>query len=777
MAVIFIPSAFAVHDLAFQLDGDVSTHAYTTPNSSQVYDWGANTAGNTSTQANPNTNGIFTVTDTGTAPSGTEAVTNNPSLVNHGSVTTNPFDAASFVRDFGSGTSCGFNSLSTTFCTKDPTTYATGSKDTLGVGNGGWQCNKDNNVNSKIDIMNAYSASYFTGGNGTGDHIIYFGMEKNKNNGTNDVGVWLLQGSASCTSPTTGAANFNGAHQNKDVLVVSEFSNGGGVSAILAFQWAAAASGPLSGDGGCIDSNDNPNPKTGGCNGQPIATSNSDCKTAGGNDSLCATTNANCTSATLACGKPWNSTVATPWLTADATGGVGRNQIVSPDFFEGGIDLTKVFSQSGETAPSCFSTVVPDTRSSDTITATLFDFVTEQLGECSSSTVTTPKDGSGNSIPAGGLTLPADPANASVTVEDSAAVTVTGLSGSFSGSVDFHICGPTATSSTQLCDGTSGNVGVDLGSKSISASGTVTSPTATLTEAGRYCFRADFSSTTTGVPASSDSSGTECLQVNPRQSALVTAAGAGPVDFGNAVTDTATLSNTVHEQGTGGPSGSDGSINPTTLGGDAGGTITFTLYKSDCSTLATGTGTNPQTVSVSGDGSYGPVSFTPDSPGVYHWVASYDGDSPNTLGTTHNSACDDTAEDVTVRQIPTGIETKQSWYPQDTATISSTIGNLAAGGSVEFDLYDNATCSGTAKFTETDSVAGGNQTATVTTNNTTFAITTAFSDPAASVAGPYSWKVVYTPAAADTAHLGTQSSCNAENHSITYTNDPGPNTG
>jgi hypothetical protein len=36
---------------------------------------------------------------------------------------------------------------------------------------------------------------------------------------------------------------------------------------------------------------------------------------------------------------------------------------------------------------------------------------------------------------------------------------------------------------------------------------------------------------------------------------------------------------------------------------------------------------------------------------------------------------------------------------------------------------------------------------------------------------------VYTPATADTAHLGTQSSCNAENHSITYTNDPGPNTG
>ena len=50
-----------------------------------------------------------------------------------------------------------------------------------------------------------------------------------------------------------------------------------------------------------------------------------------------------------------------------------------------------------------------------------------------------------------------------------------------------------------------------------------------------------------------------------------------------------------------------------------------------CTVLATGTGTNPQTVTVSGDGTYGPVSFTPDAPGTYHWVATYHGDSPNTL--------------------------------------------------------------------------------------------------------------------------------------------------
>src|SRR5262249_32175122 len=157
------PSALAVHDLSFQLDGDVSTQAYTVPNANQVYDWGANTAGNLSDQANPNTNGIFTVTDTGSAPNGTEAVTQNNTLLNHDNVTNNPFAAAGFVRDFRSGSGCTLDSLSTTVCTSDTSTYATGSKDTLGIGNGGWQCNKDNNVNSKIDITNAYTASFIGG--------------------------------------------------------------------------------------------------------------------------------------------------------------------------------------------------------------------------------------------------------------------------------------------------------------------------------------------------------------------------------------------------------------------------------------------------------------------------------------------------------------------------------------------------------------------------------------------------------------------------------------
>src|SRR5262249_59775927 len=90
--------------------------------------------------------------------SGCQSVDPNPATV------PSPFQNATFQRDFESGAGCTLNSRSTTFCTGDDTTYATGSKDTLGIGNGGWQGNHDANVNSKIDINNAYIASYWTGG-------------------------------------------------------------------------------------------------------------------------------------------------------------------------------------------------------------------------------------------------------------------------------------------------------------------------------------------------------------------------------------------------------------------------------------------------------------------------------------------------------------------------------------------------------------------------------------------------------------------------------------
>lgn len=705
--------ALAVHDLKFQLDGDViastTTHVGT---ETQVYDWDSLFNADTSEKA---------------LPAG--------------------FTASAFSKDFATKLN---KQGATVFSTFDPTTFTTGSKDTLDI-NPGWQCASSNNVLSKNDIMNAYAVAYTQTATdpNPGHQILYFGLERNSNNGDANVAFWFLQGEVSCDS-SAGTASFQGHHADGDLLVVSAFTNGGGVSGIDVYRWNDPdGSGPIVGSLGTNSVGHGVDCISGGGTG--------------GGDPLCATTNGGDAST-----GGLNQAITTPWLTANT--GDGLSHTLQPsEFFEGGVDLT-----SENLGGHCFNTFVGDTRSSQSLTATIFDYALGQLGECDSTTTTSPVDATDTSQPPA-TAIPGDPADALVTVKDKTIVDVTGIN-TFSGSISWHICGPTASTSTALC--TSG--GVDVGSQNITADGTFYSPTVRLTAAGRYCFRAEFSGdATAGVPGSSDSSSGECFTIAPRQPTLTTQATSGPVDFGQKISDTVTLDNTAHKPGTGGPTGSllAGSINPTTLGGDATGNITVVAYgPNSCSTVAFTSGA----IAASGNGSVGGAGtafeFTPAAPGQYVFVAAYAGDLPNTLDIAA-TACSGApaSEKVTVRQIPTEIKTKQSWIPNDTATVTATTGNLAAGGTVAFSLYDNATCSGTAVYSESKTLAGGNPSEEVSTSNTgAFKITTAYGDPADSLSGRYSWKVVYTPAAADTAHLGKQSSCDAEHFNITYTNDAGP---
>jgi len=107
-------TVLAVHDEAFQLDGDTAATTQTNipPNGPQTLDWDS----------------MFT-------PAGAPKAT-----------LPTGFKDAGFELDFKTNTNGSFN-------TSDNSTYATGSKDTLPIS--GWQCNQDNNVNSKIDVMNA----------------------------------------------------------------------------------------------------------------------------------------------------------------------------------------------------------------------------------------------------------------------------------------------------------------------------------------------------------------------------------------------------------------------------------------------------------------------------------------------------------------------------------------------------------------------------------------------------------------------------------------------
>ena len=687
MATLGVGPAFAVHDEAFQLDGDVSASTTTTVGgTTQTVDWDS----------------IFTAAGAKKSPLPAG------------------FTAAVFDRDFVTNANGTFN-------TSDATTFTTGSKDTLPIS--GWQCTASANVNSKIDVMNSYATAY-TAANG--DQILYFALERNANTGDANVAFWFLQDQNVGCTDNGGTATFTGVHTDGDLLVVSAFTNGGVVSNIDTYRWDGGANGAL--------------------NPTPVASSHgADCKTTGANDNSCATVN--------------SGTIQTPWPTANKQDGAGHS-LRSTEFFEGGLNLTAT-----GLGGKCFNTFMADTRSSQSLTATLFDYSLGTLGECASTIVTTPSISSPTTIPASGTIAG---------VTDSANLTVTGIS-TFSGTITWSICGPLGLATTSNCFSGGSQVGSAL---TVTTAGTYVSPAVTITSAGRYCWRAVFSGdATAGVPGSADpgidpvtglpsTSTSECFVVNPRPTTLATQAGAGPVDFGQPVTDTATLANTANRPGSGGI-GSDGSISPTTAGGAAGGTITFTLYKADCTTVATGTGTNPQSLPVSGDGTYGPVSFTPDAPGTYHWKASYSGDAPNTLASSHNAACDDTNEDVVVRQIPTTILTAQKVFPNDSATVGSSVAgkNLPSGGEVVFRLYDSAAnCllhgdtvgSGGLLYKETKSSSGGALTETVATNNTTASV---------NADSTVAWYVTYDPKNA--AFTGRQSNC-VETTALDFTNDAGP---
>ncbi len=224
--------AFAVHDLAFELDGNTKQDGASS--NPVTYDW----------------QNMFNLSNPPTGYSG--SVPNVPN-----------FGPSVFLRDFTPGSSA------------DSSTFATGSKDTLPISpvagiSGNWQCAKSNNVGDKVDVNDAYAVAYVNPDNG--HTIVYFGLDTSSNEGTRDAGFWFLQDSSVGCVAGAHATDFTGIHADGDVLITAEYTGTGGVSSIQAFVWVGGADGHL-------DTN-------------PIATS-ADCVTGnvGTGDKLCATTN------------------------------------------------------------------------------------------------------------------------------------------------------------------------------------------------------------------------------------------------------------------------------------------------------------------------------------------------------------------------------------------------------------------------------------------------------------------------------------------------------
>jgi hypothetical protein len=144
-------------------------------------------------------------------------------------------------------------------------------------------------------------------------------------------------------------SSFSGQHEVGDLLVLSEFDQGGGGISIKVFEWVGTG-----GDegGGTLQT------LFGGDTGLPA-----DCDTVGAGDNVCANVN---TSPILDADIPWNY--------VDKG---GTRNMPTAAFFEGGINLDAFFGE----AP-CFTNVVAETRSSFEVNAVLKDFAHSEFELC-----------------------------------------------------------------------------------------------------------------------------------------------------------------------------------------------------------------------------------------------------------------------------------------------------------------------------------------------------------------------------------------------------------
>jgi hypothetical protein len=178
-----------------------------------------------------------------------------------------------------------------------------------------------------------------------GDTHIFFGADRDTHSGDSNIGFWFFQEDVGCTAP----GGFTGHKVDGDAFVVSQFVGGGSISVVEVFLWEDPT--PLLPESGDEFLGDGTTP------GVPLA-SGIDCQAPdphGTNANVCATVN--------------GATIPVPW---EAPGTVQE-----AEFFEGGINLDELIP-TGE----CFTEFLAETRSSQTLTANLHDFVFGDLNTC-----------------------------------------------------------------------------------------------------------------------------------------------------------------------------------------------------------------------------------------------------------------------------------------------------------------------------------------------------------------------------------------------------------
>jgi len=195
--------------------------------------------------------------------------------------------------------------------------FTGGSKDVSLISGWTWS---NGSTNNKGDISTAGAVLCLTG---TDKNISFFG-DRVSTNGDADIGFWFFRSAVAPVGATGGG--FSGVHSIGDLLVLVHFTNGGVQPTSRVFEWVGSggSDGPLDSLApGTTVAKVNSSPKT-----VPLVTFN---------------------------GNTWGYVSTT--YPANA-------------FFEGKVDLTQA------NVDPCFSSFLVETRNSQSVTASLQDFVT-----------------------------------------------------------------------------------------------------------------------------------------------------------------------------------------------------------------------------------------------------------------------------------------------------------------------------------------------------------------------------------------------------------------
>jgi uncharacterized repeat protein (TIGR01451 family) len=355
-----------------------------------------------------------------------------------------------------------------------------------------WHWSATDVAPDKDELIDVFAAAYDTADGTT----VYYGADKFDDSGDAQIGFWFFQGAVSL-----GANGlFNGVHTVGDVLVLSDFTNGGSVDLICVYEWNPpggniAAGAPTNTD---CDLGDN----------LTLAAAGAECDVSGpdGSFNVCAIVNPDVAVA------PW------PFVNKDGATDFGVGQ-----FFEGGINLDDLFD--GD-AP-CFSGFLAETRSSQEVEAQLKDFALGNLNTCQPPDIETQVSDSVIDV--------------GESVTDTA--DLTNNSPLPTGSIAFYLCGPEA--SAPDC-----STGGALISTEPLVAGMATSDPFTadsVDDAGFYCFRAEYTPDAAGevnyVAGSHTNLDSECFEVQAADIDVEKTADAASVNAGEQIGFTVTISN------------------------------------------------------------------------------------------------------------------------------------------------------------------------------------------------------------------------------------------